>query len=239
MAVRRIPIRDLLDQLEVAYGRPRFISRFDPMEELVSCILSQHTTDAKSFPAFARLRETFPTWQDVVDAGPAGLVPVIRTAGLANQKSKSIVRCLVEIRERTGGYALEVLRGMPLREARAWLQELPGVGPKTASIVLCFSFGMGAIPVDTHVFRVAWRLGLIPEKMGENKAHDALLKLVPSELAFRFHTALIQHGRLTCRAPLPDCGECVVAAECPYLRKGGPERRRREMRKARRVGAKK
>lgn len=236
MAARRVPVRELLERLEVAYGRPRFISRFDPMEELVSCILSQHTTDAKSFPAFTRLRETFATWQEVVDAGPEGVAPVIRAAGLANQKAKNIVGSLVAIREKTGDYSLESLRSMPMRDARAWLEELPGVGPKTSSIVLCFSFGMGAIPVDTHVFRVSWRLGLIQERIGENKAHDALLKLVPADLAFRFHTALIQHGRLTCRAPHPNCSECVVADSCPYLRKGGPEKRRKAMQRTRRSG---
>lgn len=233
MRWRRSDIEPLVSILESAYGRPRFISRFDPLEELVSCILSQHTTDAKSFPAFTRLRATFETWQEVVDAGPERVAEVVRAAGLANQKSRSIVNCLREIRERNGAYTLEPLRSMPMLEAREWLQSLPGVGPKTASIVLCFSFGMGAIPVDTHVYRVAWRLGLISETLGEAKAHDALLRLVPPELAYRFHTALIQHGRLTCRAPLPECGDCRVADRCRWLRKGGPDKRRRELRRGR------
>lgn len=229
----RTDVGTLVERLELAYGAPRFISRFDPMEELVSCILSQHTTDAKSFPAFTRLRESFPAWQDVVDAGWEELAKVIRNAGLANQKAKNIIGSLEEIRTRTGEHSLEVLRAMSMPEARAWLQSLPGVGPKTASIVLCFSFGMGAIPVDTHVYRVAWRLGLIKEGIGEPKAHDALLKRVPAEYAFRFHTTLIQHGRLTCRAPLPRCEVCTVQDLCPWLAKGGPEKRRREMERAR------
>lgn len=231
-------IERLILCLEATYGSPRFISRFDPMEELVSCILSQHTTDAKSFPAFTRLRATFATWQEVVDAGPARVAEVVRAAGLANQKARNIVNCLLEIKARYGDYTLEPLRQMPMLSAREWLQSLPGVGPKTASIVLCFSFGMGAIPVDTHVYRVAWRLGLIPEGLGEPKAHDALLRLVPSEFAFRFHTSLIQHGRLTCKAPLPLCESCVIAGECRWRQQGGPEKRRIEMQRRRGAASK-
>jgi endonuclease III len=208
------------------------IARFDPLEELVSCILSQHTTDAKSFPAFTRLRESFEDWQDVVDAGPAKVAPVIWDAGLANGKSKYIVGSLIKIKEEFGDYTLEPLRRMPMLEARAWLMSLPGVGPKTASIVLCFALGRDAIPVDTHIYRVSWRIGLI-EEVGENKAHDLLLEVVPSELAFRYHTALIQHGRLVCKAPLPLCQDCTVTDLCKWYQQGGPERRKAELTSAR------
>lgn len=211
-------IRSLVDELEKLYGRSRRIARFDPMEELISCVLSQHTTDATSFPTFTRLRETFPDWQAVVDAGPDRVADVIRKAGLANQKAKNIVAALIAIKERYGSYSLDALRGMDLLTARSELMSLPGVGPKTASIVLCFSFGKGAIPVDTHVFRVGWRLGLYEKKVGENKAHDVLLRLVPEDLAFRFHVALIQHGRKVCRAPKPSCGECPLQGDCAFAR---------------------
>ena len=230
----RVPVPELIDRLEEVYGKPRFISRFDPMEELVSCILSQHTADANSFPAFTNLRETFATWQDVVDAGPEAVAPVIRRAGLANQKAKSIVACLRAIHEQNGDYTLENLRDMPMREGRKWLESLPGVGPKTASIVLCFSFGMGAIPVDTHVYRVSWRIGLISPKIDEKKAHDALLELVPPELAFRFHVALIQHGRQTCKAPFPDCERCTIREHCKWLAHDGPAKARKAAKSSRR-----
>ncbi len=210
-------IRWLVDELEKLYGRSRRIARFDPMEELVSCILSQHTTDATSFPAFTRLREAYADWQAVVDAGPEELASVIRKAGLANQKSKNIIAALSAIKERFGSYSLGSLRKVELLEARSILMSLPGVGPKTASIVLCFAFGKGAIPVDTHVFRVCWRLGLYEKKIGENKAHDVLLALVPPELAFRFHVALIQHGRKICRAPKPNCAQCLLAPSCAFF----------------------
>jgi endonuclease III len=226
---RPFPVAELLSRLEAVHGRPRQIARFDPMEELVSCILSQHTTDANSFPTFTRLRERFSDWQDVVDASEDDLVEVIRGAGLANGKARNIRSCLREIAARNGAYILDPLRALPMPEARRWLETLPGVGPKTASIVLCFALGMDAIPVDTHVYRVSWRVGLIPEDVGENKAHDLLLDRVPAGLAFRFHTGLIQHGRKTCRAPLPLCVECPVTDLCNWYRQGGPDRRREEM----------
>lgn len=208
-------IRQWVERLEGEYGCARPIARFDALEELVCCIMSQHTADANSFPAFIRLRSTFPNWADIEAAGSERVADCIRKAGLANQKGKNIVGCLKAIRERFGIYTLEPLRDMGPLEARKWLMALPGVGPKTASLVLCFNFEMPVFPVDTHVYRVSWRLGLIPKDLGEAKAHDALLALVPGDLAHRFHMALIQHGRMVCRAPVPDCGACILAAECP------------------------
>jgi endonuclease-3 len=190
------------------------------MDELVSCIMSQHTTDANSFPAFTRLRETFPEWQDMVDAGPERVADVIRDAGLANAKSKNIVNCLLLIHQRTGAFSLDSLRSMPTNEATKWLLELPGVGPKTAAIVLCFAMGRGTIPVDTHVYRVSWRLGFVPEGVGEGKAQAILEQLVPSDLSFRYHTALIQHGRTICKAPTPLCDRCPVSSNCWWFSEG-------------------
>jgi len=207
------------------------------MDELISCIMSQHTSDANSFPAFTRLKEAFPEWKDVVAAGPEKLADVIRKAGLANQKAKNIVACLRQIHTRLGEYSLESLRRVPTLEARNWLMELPGVGPKTASIVLCFSMGRETIPVDTHIYRVSWRIGVIPEGIGEVKAHDALLALVPAELAFRYHTDLIQHGRVVCKAPLPNCGACPITDRCRWFKAGGPEKRKLELSSARKKDA--
>jgi len=222
-----------LERLESKYGVHRMIPRFTPMDELVSCILSQHTTDANSFPAFTRLVARYRTWDAVVAAGEEGVANEIRNAGLANQKSKSIISCLKEIHRRTGAYDLELLRSMPTLEAREWLQSLPGVGPKTASIVLCFAFGRESIPVDTHVYRTSWRIGFIDEGVGEVKAHDLLLKLAPPSHAFRFHSTLIQHGRATCRAPIPDCKACPITDLCRWYAQDGPSRRARKMKRAR------
>lgn len=208
-------VRALVKTLETQYGWPRYVNRFDPVDELICCILSQHSADANSFPAFTLLRSTLPEWEDVVQAGPERVAEIVKGAGLANQKGKFIVGSLKALDEAFGDYTLDPLRVMPVPEAMAWLQTLPGVGPKTAAIVLCFGFGKGVIPVDTHVHRVSMRLGLISPKTTANQAHDDLLKVVPAELAFAYHSLLIQHGRMVCRAPRPRCAECVVVAQCP------------------------
>ncbi|CAN1543196.1 Nth Predicted EndoIII-related endonuclease [Fimbriimonadaceae bacterium] len=236
MAARRwnpATIADMLTTLENTHGKSRYIPRFDPMDELISCILSQHTTDAHSFPAFTQLRERYPTWQDVANAPAAEVASTVRLAGLSNQKAKNIIGSLQKINEQFGDFTLDALRTWPTDEAMAWLQTLPGVGPKTASIVLCFAMGRETIPVDTHVFRVSWRLGLIKEEIGEVKAHGVLMKLVPRELAFPFHTLLIQHGRTVCRAPLPVCEKCGLADRCAWLKSDGPGKRQREMARTR------
>lgn len=219
---KRERVRNVVEAVEEVYGRPRLILRFTPMEELISCIMSQNSADAKSFPAFTHLRETFQTWQDVVDAGPERVADVIRGAGLANQKSKAIVGTLTKIYDAFGDYTLEPLRKLETREALTWLMELPGVGPKTASLVLCFAMGRETVPVDTHVYRVSWRLGLIPETLGEKKAHDVLIDYIPSGFAFRFHLAFIQHGRTVCKAPRPVCGDCAVTHLCQFFQSQQP-----------------
>ncbi len=212
-------VSEVLDRLEARYGEARYQCRFEPMDELVSCILSQHTSDATSFPAFHRLKAACPDWQMVVDAGPERVADIVRTAGLANQKARSIISVLNEIKQRNGEYSIENLRSMPMLEARAWLQSLPGVGPKTASIVLCFSFGMNAIPVDTHIYRVSKRLGFVSETTDANKAHDLLLEVVDEEDAYRYHVLLIQHGRQVCKAQRPLCGTCELLELCPFGKK--------------------
>ncbi|CAN5729143.1 endonuclease III [soil metagenome] len=214
-------IRFLVERLEVAYGEAVNIPRFDPMEELVSCIMSQHGSDVFTYPAFTRLRETFPVWGDIVAAGPERVAETIRSAGLANQKARSILGVLTAIHARFGGYTLDPLYGMPTEEAYDWLVSLPGVGPKTANLVLSFSFGRDRVPVDTHVGRVAARYGLLEPKTNDVKAHQILNAICPPGLAYRFHAALIQHGRLTCKAQNPACPRCVVRETCHFAAEVG------------------
>lgn len=207
-------LQSCLDGLEGLYGKTRFIPRFDPLEELICCILSQSSSDTSSFPAFTRLRAAYADWFDMAMAPPDDIALHIKAAGLVNQKTKAIQGCLKEIELRTGRFSLEPLRAMNDDEAFGWLTSLPGVGHKTASIVLCFSFGRPAIPVDTHVLRVSKRLGLVDQKANDSKAHKALMSVVNKEDAWRFHILLIQHGRTLCKAPNPLCHRCPIS-ECP------------------------
>jgi endonuclease-3 len=212
----RKAIRAVIEDLEAIYGTPVYSPRYEPLDELVSCILSQHSTDATSFPTFDRLRAAHPEWGQIAAMSEAELAEWIRPAGLANQKARAILATLMEISKRTGEYSLDHLRTMKMEQANEWLMSLPGVGPKTAAIVLCFAFGLPAIPVDTHIFRVGWRLGLYPKRIGEAKAHCVVRQLVPEDLAFRFHVALIQHGRRICRSRRPACDQCPLNKRCDF-----------------------
>lgn len=211
-------VRKAVEDLEEIYGREDYAPRYEPLDELISCILTQHTTDATAFPTFDALREKYSEWRSIAALRPETLADEIRKVGLANQKARSISGVLAEVHRRNGAYTLEPLRGMPMEEARQWLRSLPGVGPKTAAIVLAFAFGLPAIPVDTHVFRVSWRLGLIDKSIGEAKAHDVLARMVPADLAFRFHVAFIRHGRQTCKAPRPLCPKCPLRRRCRFYK---------------------
>lgn len=212
----------IIGQLATLYGRARFIPRFEALDELICCILSQSSSDVSSFPAFTRLRETFPDWQAVIDAGQERVADVIRKAGLGNQKARAIIGTLEGVHARFGDFSLDGLRALSDNEATDWLTSLPGVGPKTAAIVLCFGFGRDAIPVDTHVHRVAQRLGLIGPKVDANRAHALLREIVPRGEAFAFHTLMVQHGRHLCSARKPECPNCPLLPMCPYGQEHAP-----------------
>jgi len=192
----------------------------DPVATLVSTILSQNTNDVNRDRAFERLREQFPTWEAVRDAPLAELVEVVRPAGLAPTKAPRIQEALRRITAERGEIELAFLSDLGLEEAREWLLSLPGVGPKTAAIVLLFALGRPAFPVDTHVHRVARRLGLIPDRTTREKAHDLLEALVPPETYYAFHINLIAHGRAVCHARSPQHGRCVLREDCDYYREG-------------------
>lgn len=213
--------REILRRLEELYGVPEWRHRLGAMDELIACILSQHTSDVNSLRAFDRLTKRFGDWEAVIDADPRDVADAIRCGGLADSKAVRIQAVLRAIREEHGAITLDFLKTQTDEEARAYLMSLPGVGPKTAAIVLCFALGRPVIPVDTHVFRVAWRLGLIEKRIGEAKAHDALQAIVPDDLVYAFHVLLIQHGRRICKAPTPRCAECPLTDLCDYYRASG------------------
>ena len=208
---------ELIAVLDEEYGRVEARPNGDPMSELVLTLLSQNTSDHNSGRAFHRLLERFESWDDVIAAPTAEVEEAIRPGGLFRTKAPRMQQLLAEVRERAPGYSLEFLAELPLDEAKAWLRELPGVGPKTAAIVLLFALGRPALPVDTHVDRVAKRLGLAPAKMPVEKVHDALEAQLEPDEVYAFHVDLIQHGRRTCHARSPQCGRCVLLERCPRI----------------------
>lgn len=215
-------IQAVYEALESQYGHQEWWQRARPLEELVLTVLSQHTSDANSLAAFQNLRRQFPAWTDVRDAGEAELADAIRSGGLANTKARRIKAILQQITEERGALDedLDFLRTLPLAEAKRWLQSLPGVGPKTAAVVLSFSLGRPAFPVDTHIHRVSRRLGLIGPGVSAEKAHDILEGMLAPDQVYSFHVNLIRHGREVCKAQRPLHEVCVLAPYCDYLNKG-------------------
>lgn len=224
--IARIP--EIVARLRDAHGVPEWRPHQDPVAELVLTILSQNTADTNSGRAFVRLMEAFPTWDAVIEAPLAELIAAIQPGGLAPTKAPRIQAALQDVRERAGGLDLGFLATMPLEEARAWLRGLHGVGPKTVACVLMFALGRPAMPVDTHVFRVAMRLGLIPARAGKaamtpEKAHLLLESEVAPDDFYAFHIGLIKHGRRTCIAQRPRCPSCVLRDLCPSGKLYHPE----------------
>jgi endonuclease-3 len=188
----------------------------DPVSTLVNTILSQNTNDVNRDRAFDQMRKRLPTWESVRDAPLEELVDAIRPAGLAPTKAPRIQKALQRITAEQGEISLDFLADLSIEEARAWLLSIPGVGPKTAAIVLLFALGMPAFPVDTHVHRLAQRLGLIPDKTSREKAHVLLEERVSPDMYYSFHLNLIEHGRAVCHARNPKHDQCVLRDLCPY-----------------------
>ncbi len=202
-----------------AFGEPVWRNPLPAMDELVSTILSQNTNDINRDRAFNSLHEKFPTWESVRDADTNDVIDAVRPAGLANQKGPRIQKVLQEITAERGSLDLDFLKDLPLEKARAWLTKFNGVGPKTAAIVLCFSLGRPAFPVDTHIYRVTGRIGLRPEKMTVEQAHPYLESLFPPETYYAAHLNIIRLGREICHARKPDCPNCPIRKLCDYKEK--------------------
>ena len=189
------------------------------IDEVVATVLSQHTSDTNSERAFAQLKERFPSWGQVAAAPTGQVADAIRCGGLADQKAPRIQQILAAISEREGCLDLGRLYDLDDAAARAYLESLPGVGPKTAACVLAFAMGRAAFPVDTHVHRVALRLGWLPAKTAADRAHRLLEPMVAADIRYDLHVALVSHGRRVCRTQRPRCGECVLNDLCAYARR--------------------
>lgn len=201
------------------YGEPEWQRYQPPVDQLVNTILSQQTTSANRQQAFDRLRERFPDWKAVMEAPLAQVREAIHPAGLSSQKAPRIQNALRYIQRERGELNIDFLADLPVEEARAWLTQIKGVGPKTAAIILLFTFQLPAFPVDTHVHRVTKRLGLIDSDVSAAKAHDVLEEIVPPAHYYPFHKNLIQHGREICQARTPKCHICPLQECCAYYQR--------------------
>ncbi|HEV2128598.1 MAG TPA: endonuclease III [Thermomicrobiales bacterium] len=213
---------DHLDEVErildETYGPRKLRPSGDPVGTLVSTILSQNTSDINTECAYASLRARFPTWDAVVKANTDEVIDAIRSGGLANRKAPRIQEALDEIRDRYGEFSLDQLATIPLEEAKDTLLSIDGVGPKTAACVLLFALGRPALPVDTHVYRVSKRLGLIDDATTPVRAHATLEALMEGDAdrTYRFHVEMIAHGRTICTARNPKCHICPLRSYCEY-----------------------
>lgn len=208
-------VREIHRRLRTVHGPLEPPRRLDPLEELILTILSQNTSDVNRDRAYRALRSRYPTWEAVAAAPEPDLVETIRPGGLAATKAPRILRVLREIREREGRLDLSWMAEAPDEDVEAYLTSLPGVGRKTAACVLAFALGRPVLPVDTHVHRVATRLGLLPERTQADRAHGLLADAVPPRDRVSMHVGLIRHGRATCRAARPRCDACPLRDLCP------------------------
>jgi endonuclease-3 len=207
--------RKCIEMLEGIYGAPKAPKR-DPLDLLVMTILSQNTTDVNSLQAFSRLKSAYPDYEEILILSQKDLAQLIRVGGLGEIKAQRIKEVLQRIKQDSGSMDLSFLGGMSKEVAMDYLLALPGVGMKTASVVLLFGFGYPFMPVDTHVRRVSQRLGLATKGASFEKTQAILERTVPAEKYLSLHLNLIRHGRRVCRARRPLCEECALRTICDY-----------------------
>jgi endonuclease III len=207
----RARVRRIRDRLREIYGKPIAPPHGHGLDELILTVLSQSTNDRNRDVAFLRLRDRFASWEAVRDAPNSEVEEAIRPGGISKIKSVRIQQILREL----DGDDLSDLAGRTVEQGREKLTALPGVGRKTAACVLLFAFGKRDVPVDTHVSRVGTRLGLFREKAPFDELHDRMLDLTPRGQELELHVNLLRHGRRTCHARRPDCGDCALLRMCP------------------------
>jgi endonuclease III len=200
------------------YGRKKFTGGTDPLTELVRTVLSQNTNDTNRDRAFESMKAAYPTWEKLAQAPIGNIAAAIKVAGLAKIRATRISRLLKAIHESQGRYSLDFLTDWQDEAIREYLTKLEGIGPKTIACVMAFSLGRNVMPVDTHVFRVSQRLGIIPPKMSVTAAHIYFDNLKDALSLYQLHLNLIAHGRQICHARIPECTKCRLKAECSYYK---------------------
>jgi endonuclease-3 len=210
------PIRYIIQNLERAYGVPENTRRSDPLDMLVQIILSQATSDTNSHRTFDALKRRFPTWDAALRARESTIAHTIQSGGLANQKASVIKSLLRQIKQDRGTLDLSFLHTLAPAEAVDYLSQFRGIGPKTIACTLLFACRTEVFPLDTHIFRILRRVGLIPQKCTDRRAHDIMNAVVPTGKFYSFHVNLIRHGRALCRPRDPLCERCPIVEYCDY-----------------------
>lgn len=208
-------------RLSTIYGSQIiYFHNLDPLSELVSSFLSHRTKNRDSGQAFNNLRDVFGSWEAVRDAPTDAVQSAIKPCTWPEQKAPRLQQVLRLITERKGNLSLDFLADMDVAAARKWLEDLPGVGPKTSAAVMSFSsLRAKALPVDSHHFRVALRLGIIDAKIGEGKANRVLENLLPPDFTaqemYDNHQVMMRHGQKVCFHYSPNCTDCILLDLCP------------------------
>lgn len=210
------PLGYVIQNLEATFGEPRLKPKSAPLDMLVQIILSQATTDVLSAQTFAALKKRFKTWEKVLAADEKEIAETIKLGGLANQKSKVIKDLLAQIKETRGSLDLDFLQDLPTAEAVEYLRQFRGIGPKTVACTLLFACHKDIFPLDTHIFRVLRRVGLVPQKCSDARAHEILDEIVPPGKFYSLHVNLILLGRKICRPREPFCERCPIVEYCDY-----------------------
>lgn len=220
--------QQIYGRLLETYGHNPNVPRREPMHELISTILSHRTTGKNEDLAYRRMMERFGTWQGVRDAPEDQLADAIAPSNYPEVKAPRIKEVVQRVLDQQPNANLDFLRDMPLDEAMAWLTALPGVGPKTASLVLLFCFQRPVLPVDTHVHRVSQRTGLIGPKVNATAAHPLLLALFPPDpqVLYNFHINALRHGQRICVWGTPRCSQCPLTDLCSYYQTHHADKRR-------------
>ena len=210
------PIQYIIQNLERTYGVPENRRSSDPLDMLIKIILSQATSDTNSHRTFAALKKRFPVWDALLRARTSTIAETIRSGGLANQKAAVIKDVLRQIKAEHGTLELRFLHEVSAEEAVRYLSQFRGIGPKTVACTLLFACRKEVFPLDTHIFRVLRRMGLIPQKCTDARAHALMNLVVPRGKFYSFHVNLIRHGRTLCRPRDPLCERCPVVEYCDY-----------------------
>jgi endonuclease-3 len=209
----------LLARLYESWGREVHPGADDILAVLVRTILSQSTTRVNTDRAFASLVDTyFGDWGQVAKAPVEDVVDAIRVGGLARQKAPRIQAILAEVFDRYDEYSLESLAGEEVATAQSVLLAFPGVGPKTAAFVLMSAMGNDVFPMDTHIFRILERVGLLDSSKSASVAHREMEELIPEGECFSAHMVLVEHGRKVCASRNPRCNECSLNDICAFAR---------------------